>query len=145
MINIFSKDYIDLFGPYDSIEFIHDILSNIGYDFNKETSKEAKADGLAAIRKLLELNLIEVFHWGPEHSIRKGKSYTKEEILDYVDSIWKEGMKFPDFYDLIMLKYKDWYINALEEEGMTKYTDWRTFVNSKIRNIEDFIKKHSPE
>ncbi|MCE2612663.1 hypothetical protein LVD13_06745 [Flavobacteriaceae bacterium D16] len=145
MIDLFSKEHIDLFCPYDSLEFIHNILSNIGYGFENEASKEAKADGLAVIRKLLELNLLEVFHWGPEHSSRKGKSYTNEEILDYVDAIWKEGTQYPDFYGLVMFKYKDWYTNALEEEGLTMFTDWRTFANTKIGNIEDFIKKHSPQ
>ena len=145
MVDIFSEELIDLFCPYDSLEHIHNILYNIGYGYENEGSKEAKADGLAVIGKLLELNLIEVFHWGPEHSSRNGKSFTKEEILDYVDRTWKEGMKYPDFYGLIMFKYKDWYINAFEEEGFTIYTDWRTFVYTKIGNIEDFIKKHSPQ
>lgn len=39
-----------------------------------------------------------------------------------------------------MFRYKNWYLKALEREGLTNTTYWRTFVNEKIGDLETWIK-----
>ncbi|PIB31347.1 hypothetical protein BFP77_01905 [Maribacter sp. 4U21] len=134
-------DNIHLFMP-DGVEFIHDILENIGHiSFRTE---EVKRDGLEIIRKLLELNLIEVFHWGEHHKIIYNLDFTLEQTVKYVDNIWFIGADVSDFYGMVMFKYKDWYLQALEKEGLTHTTYWKVFVQEKIGDLEKWIEKNRP-
>ncbi len=67
---IFNSENIELFMP-DGVEFIYSILQNIG--FTNFTTNKARQNGLETIKKLLELELIEIFHWGEYHNKLKDK------------------------------------------------------------------------
>ena len=139
---IFRKENILLFEPYDGVETISSILENIG--FEKFGSNEAKNAGLDTIKSLLKHDLIEVVHWGKYHDILKKLRLTNEQALLHIENVWFEGADFADFASMPIFKYKDWYIRSLENQGLTKTTDWKTFFTNKIVDIESWINKNSP-
>ena len=139
---LFHNNNIELFMP-DGIEYIFNILENTGS--NEYTSKDAKKNGLDTIQSLFELNLIEVFHWGEHHKIIHNLDLSYKQTLNYVDNIWFVGADVPDFYGMVMFKFKDWYLRALENNGLTHTTNWKTFVKEKIGDLEKWIEKNRPK
>ena len=133
----YAPKNMDLFTP-DGVEFIYTILDGT-QTFPRNTS-EARKYGLQILEKLLEKELIEVFRWS-----NKENDFSKEGILKYVESVWFVGADFIDFLSMPMFKYKDWYINALEDKGLTSTTFFRTFVKEELGDIGDFIEKNRPK
>ncbi|WP_067032132.1 hypothetical protein [Allomuricauda sp. CP2A] len=141
--NIFAKENLNLFAPNDGVEFIYSILQNLGYrDF---TTKRARSHGLAVIKQLFELDLIEVFSWGENKKLFDNIILTKNQTLALIDNIWFIGADFSDFISMPMFKHKEWYIEALKKEGLNSTTNWKTFVKEKIGDLEQWIEKNRPK
>lgn len=138
MRNLFDNKNLLLFEPYDGVEFIYSILQNIGHypDFS---SIQARKEGLITINQLLELDLIEIFHWGKYENNLKDKDLTVSEKMIYIQELWFKGATFEDFHNMPIFKYKKWYIENLEKLGMNHYKDWKEFVKTKIGNLEKWI------
>lgn len=143
-INIFDKKNILLFEPENGVEMIYYILDNINH-YNNFTTKEARRDGLTAINKLFELDLIEIFHWGEYESELENKELSIFQKMMYLQELWFVGADFGDFAGMPMFKFKDWYINKLKEFGLEEYNDWTKFVNEKIGNLENWILENKPK
>ncbi len=45
---------------------------------------------------------------------------------------------------MVIFGSQKWYIKKLENLGLTHTTDWEWFVENKIGNLEDWIKKNRP-
>lgn len=142
--NLFDNKNIGIFSPYSGIELIDYILNNINH-YKDFTTKEARRDCLRAINKLFELELIEVFYWGKYQHELKNKELSIFENMMYLQELWFVGANFADFSFMPMFKYKDWYIEKLEEFGMTETTDWIEFVQNKIGNLEKWIEDNRPK
>ncbi|MBO0324184.1 hypothetical protein J0X14_17880 [Muricauda sp. CAU 1633] len=141
--NIFDEQNLDLFIPNDGVEFIYSILQNLGYrDF---TTKKARKHGLDVLNKLFELDLIEIFSWGKHHDLLNNLNLTKNQTIKLIDNIWFVGADFEDFLNMPMFRHKDWYLKALDNEGLTSTTNWKTFVNEKIGDLEQWIEKNRPK
>lgn len=142
-IDIFEKKNVLLFEPENGVELIHYILQNINH-YKNFTTLKARRDGLRVINQLFELDLIEVFHWGKYEHELKGKELSTFEKMMYLQELWFIGADFEDFFSMPMFKYKDWYIKKLEDLGMTHYTDWTTFVDENIDDLEKWIEENRP-
>jgi len=142
-MNIFNTKYISLFEPYNGVEYIYSILENIGHskDF---TTKEARRDGLRVIYELFELGLLEIFNWGEYEDKLKHKYLSNNEKMIYIQELWFLGADFCDFHQMPMFKFKDWYIKKLEKIGISHTTDWVSFVNTKIVDLEKWIEINKP-
>lgn len=141
----FIEKNILLFEPYDGIEFIYTILQNTGH--NNFKSIEARDYCLKVLKKLFDMDIIEIFSWGERKEQLKNSSLSKEEKLNFIKDQWFVGADFPDFFNMPMFKYKDWYIKGLEKEGMDQMTNWESFVSNKIGGIKylsSWIKEHRP-
>lgn len=138
----FDINNIELFMP-DGVEFIYTILQNIGFtDFS---TNEAREKGLETIKKLLELNLIDVFHWGEHHSSLKDENISNDELICHLENIWFNGADFEHFSNMIMFKFKDWYLSALKNAGLTNTTNWKTFIKENIGDLEKWIEENKPK
>lgn len=142
-IDIFDKENIGVFAPYSGIETIDSILQNINH-YKDFTTLKARRECLKVINDLFELGLIEVFHWGKYEHDFKNEELSNFEKMMYLQELWFIGADFSDFVSMPMFKYKDWYIKKLEDLGMTHYTDWKTFVNDKIGDLEKWIRENRP-
>lgn len=141
-MNIFDEKNIELFSP-EGVEFIYNILDSVGItDFK---SLEAKNIGLTIIKKLFGLGLIEVYHWGTYHEDLNGQELSLKQIIALIEKVWFVGADYPDFFGMPMFKYKDWYLKALEKEGLTITTNWKTFVKEEIGDLEQWIEKNRPK
>ncbi len=142
---LFDKKDKDLFHP-EGIELISTILFALGYTYDNISSKEAREEGIALLKLLLDLDLIEVFHWGKLNEKLKDTSLSKKEILKHIEELWFKGANIQDFYGMIIFKYKDWYINALKREGLRfRGMNWKTFVKNKIGDLERWIEENRPK
>lgn len=140
---LFDNRHIDVFSPYDGVEYIYSILQNTGHhDF---TTRKAREHGLAVIGGLFDLELIEVFSWGDYQKLFYNLNLDRNQIVKLIDNIWFIGADYSDFIGMPMFKHKDWYIKALEKLGMTHTTDWKTFVEKKIGNLEKWIEENRPK
>jgi hypothetical protein len=106
---------------------------------------EARQEGLSILQNLFKLKLIEIFHWGKHHEIIKQLDLNTKQTIKFIDVTWFEGADFEDFVDMPMFKYKDWYLNALKNEGLTHTTNWKSFVEEKIGNLEKWIEENKPK
>ena len=138
---LFTVKSIDLFMP-DGVEYIHNVLANIGWQ--DYTSEQAREEGLRVIAKLLELDLIEVFHFGRYHRKFREQQLSKDELMDHLRKVWFVGADFTDFTGMPMFKFKDWYLNALREAGFTDTTEWKEFVEEQIGDLEKWIADKRP-
>lgn len=138
--DLFTDSNIDLFMP-DGVEYIYNVLQNIGWD--EYTSVEAREEGLQVLSRLFEMDLIEVFSFGNYQKKLKNRRLSNNEIINHLRKVWFVGADFNDFLGMPMFKYKDWYLNALKEEGFSDKTDWRRFVDECIGDLEQWIKEQS--
>ncbi len=143
-MNIFKENNILLFEPYNGVEYIYSILQNIGL-YPNFTSIESRRKGLITINELFKLDLIYFYHWGKYENELKNKELTIFEKMMYIQELWVIGSNFEDFHDMTMFKYKNWYIEGLENLGMTIYTDWKEFVKSEIGDLEKWIDDNRPK
>jgi hypothetical protein len=144
--DLFKEDKIGLFAP-DGVEFIYNVLENLGYykDFSKNfTTEEARSHGLQSIEILCDLELIEIFSWGIHIPKISKRDFSKRELIEYLREVWFVGASTQDFYSMPMIKYKDWYLKALEEKGLTHTTHWKTFVKEEIGDLEQWIEEVRP-
>jgi len=137
--NIFDSKYLYLFMP-DGIEFIHNILENIG--INSFKSLKARDKGLIVIKKLFDLELIEIFHWGKYDNIIRPLNLNKEQTINFIETVWFDNADFSDFSSMPMFKYKEWYLKGLNDMGLTHTTDWKKFVQEKIVDLEKWIEEN---
>ncbi|WP_222984448.1 hypothetical protein [Flagellimonas meishanensis] len=136
---------IDLFHP-EGVEFISSILQNLGYTYTNEFTEEAREHGLNTIEKLLELELIEVYHWGDYNEKLNGKLIPNIRIMRYLAELWQKGAKTPDFYGMPMFKYQKWYLDALKKVGFEyRGIDWKSFVKEKLGDLELWIEQNRPK
>jgi hypothetical protein len=144
-INIFNKKYLNLFLPNDGVEFLQNIMFGLRYTYKDLSSKKAKNDTLFVVQRMLELDLIYVFHWGDKNEFLKDKQFSIKETINYIDSIWFEGADYSDFYGMIMFGHKKWYTDKLENLGMTQTTNWEKFVQDEIGDLEKWIEENKPK
>ena len=142
--NIFHLKNIDLFMPNDGVEYIYSILQNLGYhDF---TTRIAREHGLNTIRQLFELDLIEVFSWGKHQNLFSNLDFTAQQKMKLIENIWFVGADFSDFVEMVMFKHKDWYLKELVNEGLqTTGVNWKTFVDDRIGDLENWINQNRPK
>ncbi len=143
-ISIFDRKNILLFETEDGVETIEKILENTNH-YKNYTTKEVRREGLRIINKLFELNLIEIFHWGNYENELKGKNLSTFEKMMYLQELWFIGANSIDLSGMPMFKFKDWYINKLNDLGLQKYNDWTKFVNEKVDNLEKWIEENRPK
>lgn len=138
---LFIDKNIELFMP-DGVEYIYNILNNIGWrDYR---SAKAKKEGMEVIKKLFELDLIEVFSFGRFNKQLKNANLSVDGIMERIDNVWFVGADFSDFIGMPMFKYKDWYLSALNEAGFNDTLEWREFVNEKIGDLQSWIEEKRP-
>ncbi len=133
----YSAKNVDIFSP-DGVELLNRLIE--WTTAIPIYTPEAREYGLELIEKLLEKELIEVFRWA-----NPVNDFSKEGILNYLKSVWFVGADYLDFLSMPMFKYKDWYLNALEQRGLTSTTFFRTFVEEEIGDIGAFIEEHRPK
>jgi hypothetical protein len=133
----YNKKNVDIFAP-DGVELLNRLIEwTTPLPIN---TPEARKHAIQLTEKLLEKELIEVFRWA-----NPVNDFSKEGILNYVKSVWFVGADYPDFYGMPMFKYKDWYLKALEQRGLTNTTFFKTFVEEEIGDIGAFIEEHRPK
>ncbi|MBL7472915.1 hypothetical protein [Robertkochia sediminum] len=138
---LFAEKNRELFMP-DGVEYIYNILNNIGY--SDYTSAEAKTEGMEVIKALFELDLIEVFSYGNYHLKFSNERLSVDEVLAHLDKVWFIGADFSDFVSMPMFKFKDWYLRALKEAGLTDTTEWNNFVREEIGDLQKWIGENRP-
>ena len=141
---IYNKCDLFLFHP-EGIEYVYNVLENLGYTNKEYSSKEARTEGLEIINSLLELNMIEIFSWNST-DISTDKNISNREIMNRLKNVWFVGADFPDFIQMPMFKYKHWYLDALEKKGFKQHKGiWSGFVKSHIVDLIQFIKSNNPK
>ena len=141
---LFNLKNVNLFHP-EGIEFVSTILFGLGFEYENLNTDYARKEGLRYINKLLELDLIEIFHWGKFQNKLENKELSKEQTFEYICKSWQPGANVPDFYDMPMFKYKNWYVKSLNNIGLTSTTNWNTFVTNKVGDIEEWIASIRPK
>jgi hypothetical protein len=141
---LFKFKNIQLFNPYDGVEFIYSILQGLGYCNNNFKSKKGRKEGLEVIEKLFELELIEIFSWGKYVDKLKSKELSNSEKMKFIEELWFIEADYPDFLNMPMFKFKKWYIKNLEKHGFNHFTNWEWFVKNKIGDLEKFIENNRP-
>jgi len=140
--------YLNLYCPLHTEhlwDFIAEVLDkkNIPYEGSKK--KNLKNEVLEIISKLLDYNLIYIGNeWLDQSTIKKWK-LSNEEIIKKIDDIWFESAEYPDFFNMIWFGFEDWYKNKIKILGMTDTTNWETFVNYKIGDLEQWIEENRPK
>jgi hypothetical protein len=144
-LDIFYSRYINLFLPNDGVEFLFNIINELGYNVDKPLSVKERENILFVIDQLFKLDLIYVFHWGKNHNEMKNKKYTIVETLNHINTMWFEKAYYPDYYGMIMFGHKKWYTDKLENLGLTETTNWEQFVKNKIGDLEKWIEENKPK
>lgn len=132
---------IDLFCPGTNA-FIFDFIYQLGYydrDFgnlNKENT--IKKEVLEAIKILIYLEVMYIKNWYDKQEISKNLM-TTNAIIEEIDKIWFNSARYPDFFNMLLFGNPEWYFNSLKKIGMSETTDWKTFVNENIGNLEKWI------
>lgn len=145
-ITIYKEEYINLFLPNDGVEFLFNIINDgLGIEVNSPLSLENREKTLMVIKELLKLKLIYVSSWCRSQRFIKKKTLSVGETMDILDNIWFKEAKYPDYYDMVKFRHKDWYVQKLEELGFDHFTDWKWFVKNKIGNLENWIEENRPK
>lgn len=97
MLNIFDKKYIELFMPYEGVEYIHSIIQSLGYGIEDFKSPEVRIEALEAIRQLLDLEILEIYKWGGNENNIEVSNLSNKEILHRVEQLWFIGADYVDF------------------------------------------------
>tara|TARA_R110000868_G_scaffold353024_2_gene614258 strand:- start:21 stop:461 length:441 start_codon:yes stop_codon:yes gene_type:complete len=137
---------IDLFCP-GSNEFLNHFIYTLGYsDIELESPKmedKIKKEVLITVKHLIELGVLNIKSWYNRPEMSK-KEITIDEVMKELDKVWFLGARYPDFYNMVVFGVPKWYDKALKDEGFTINTDWKTFVNLKIGDLEKWIEKNNP-
>lgn len=146
MTNIF-KENVNLFAPYSN-EYLFDFIYLLDYSDNDlksvQQGKKIKFEVIDVIKKLLDLKIILIYSWCNNPELNN-KNLTIEETIFHIETIWFNGATFPDFYGMVMFGTQKWYADKLWEIGMTHTTNWESFVNEKIGDLEEWIEKNKPK
>ncbi len=105
---------------------------------------KAKFVILNILKFLLELKVIYVFNWGNAQPPNI-QDFSNEDVINHIDKNWIIGAKYPDFYSMAMFGSTKWYVDKLEELGMTHTTNWESFVSEKIGDLEKWIEENKPK
>lgn len=139
----FNKEKIGLFCP-GSFEFINHLIGQLGYSQDDYDNENVKESILKFLEFLFELDIIKIYSLEYGYKPNQG-SLSKKEALDYINLKWKKNFEYQDFYNLVLIGPQDWYIQKLEALGMTPTTNWITFVEEKIVNLEQWIEENKPD
>lgn len=141
-INIFDKKYLDLLAP-NGIEYIWGVYMHLGISDSEASKPKNKKLVLNVIESLMNYSIIYVKEWYQKLELNS-KRLTIEETIHYLDEIWNEKAEYPDFYNMVYFASPDWYIDKTRELGLNMTTDWKTFVNEKIGDLEKWIQENRP-
>lgn len=140
---LFKEENIGLLSPY-SFEFVNHLIGQLGYSQDQYDDTNVKEEVLKVLKLLFELKILRVFDWMNNPELNN-KIMSAEDTIKHIDDKWFVGIKYPDFYDIVMIGTQDWYINNLELLGMSHTTNWNTFVKEKIGNLELWIENNRPK
>ena len=133
---------VNLFAPH-SFEYIHMLLNQLKYTSKEYDKKSVREDAIDALKLLFEIEILSIYQWVNNSELNKTK-LSKLEILSKIESLWLTRSRQDDFYDIVIFGSQEWYIEELKDLGLTHTTDWKWFVENKIGNLEDWIKKNRP-
>ncbi|MDG1394376.1 MAG: hypothetical protein P8P55_06080 [Flavobacteriaceae bacterium] len=143
---IFKKENLELFTEYGhGVDTIQHILHSIGYTYENIDRKETREYGLLVIKELLINDIIYVTFWGKHNAVLSCLELNKRQTMLYIKKVWNEGATHLEFEEMINFYFKEWYLKALENEGVNINTDWNWFGNEFIPNIPKWIKKNKPK
>ncbi|MBE7696405.1 hypothetical protein [Tenacibaculum finnmarkense] len=139
-INIFEEKY-----SFAVTSEIVEYLPHLFYIEDHEDQSILKNRTLHILKKVLDLDILEVIEWIAKPEL-ENKNLTTDEIIKHIDEIWFEGAEFPDFYAMVEFGSTKWYKSKLNELGLTHdITDWDLFVRNKIGDLEKWIKENRPK
>jgi hypothetical protein len=141
--NLFTNDYVDLLSP-ETFEFLNLLIGQLGYNREDYNDPEVKKEVLNLIKIILDLDIITVHKWMDDLTLLS-EHMTTDEIVKKIDRLWMKSIEYPDFYKIALFGPKDWYKNKLEKMGFTPTTNWKTFVATKIGDLEKWIEYNRPK
>lgn len=140
-------DNINLFCPGTN-EFIFDFIYQLGYsdkDLKKlKGRKKIKKEVLEVLQYLIELDILSVKLWLHKPELNKKRISTNQTINE-IDKVWFINARYPDFYNMVLFGVPDWYYKSLKKNGFSETMDWKTFVEEKIGNLEQWIENNKPK
>lgn len=147
MINLFDKKYINLLYPYHN-ELLWEIANEIGYTYDY-SNPNAKKDTLEVLKQMLDLDIINILCWVTKPEL-ENKNLTNKEIIEEIDKMWGKGTDYPDFYSMVIFGLPKWYKEGLEALGLSEMPtkgelSWDCFLDTRIGNIEEWIKDNKPK
>ncbi len=122
-------------------EFLFDFIYNLGYSDSDFLRPDVKIEVLEVIELLLSLDLIYVYKWYNEI---EEKNPSLKGTLEKINRIWFEGATYPDFYNMVIFGSTEWYVQKLENLGMTQTSDWQIFVANEIGDLQSWIYENKP-
>lgn len=140
--DLFKNEYLGLLDPY-SFEFLNHLIGLLGFSKTEYNDLKVKRNVLNVLKYMFELDIIQIKSW-MNNSFKDDFNMSIEETLNKIDSLWQRNMDFPDFYTIAYFETKEWYVNKIEDLGMTQTTDWKTFVKENIGNLEEWIEINRP-
>ena len=141
--DLFKKEYIGLLCPH-SFEFLNHLIGQLGYSQEQYDNLKVKQNVLNVIKLLFDLGILTVHDWVNNKDLNN-ENLTSVDIINKIDDLWVKGIKYPDFYNIILFGTSGWYVKKLENLGMTPTTNWETFVKDKIGNLEKWIEDNRPK
>lgn len=135
--------HLEFYCPH-SIELLFDFFGKFDIKTNEPYDKNKKQLVFNAINELLIQNIIIV------GSIDDGKNFMhwnieNEDVLNKIEQKWKGNTEFPDFYNIVWFKYQKWYLDKLNDMGFKSTTNWNSFIETEIGDLEDWIKTNKPK
>ena len=140
---IFYEENISLFAP-SSNEFLYNFIYQLGYKDEDANDWKARFIVLSVIKELFELRVLSVHSWCNDEKLNN-ENLSIDEIINRIDYLWKKNTKYPDYYNMLVFGTQKWYIDKLRSLGMTNTTDWNSFVEKKIGNLEKWIELNKPK
>lgn len=125
------------------IELLFDFFGEFDISTNDRYTPEKKRKVLNTVSELLSNKIIYIGNI--ENKKIKRWSLSNEDILKKIDVLWHERTDFEEFYDMVWFGYENWYIEKLEQIGLSNNIDWKIFVETKIGDLEKWIEQNKPK
>jgi len=135
--------YLEFYCPH-SIELLFDLFYKFNIKTNESYNKKSKQLVLNAIKVLLSQNIIMLGSFDDGENFIEW-NIKKEDVLKKIDRKWKIDAEFPDFYNIVWIKYQDWYVYKLKDMGFKSTTNWSSFIENEIGDLEQWIKDNKPK